>query len=37
MRAGADPQLRDNLGLNAIDWAQRRGLSEAQDHSHQQS
>ena len=29
MRAGADPQLRDNLGLNAIDWAQRRGLPEA--------
>lgn len=27
--AGADPQLRDNLGLNAIEWAQRRGLSEA--------
>ncbi len=29
MNAGADPQLRDNLGLNAIDWAQRRGLNEA--------
>lgn len=29
MKAGADPQLRDNLGLNAIDWAQRRGLNEA--------
>jgi Ankyrin repeats (many copies) len=29
MNAGADPQLRDNLGLNAIDWAQRRGLTEA--------
>lgn len=29
MRAGADPQLRDNLGLNAIEWAQRRGLTEA--------
>ncbi|HSE19953.1 MAG TPA: ankyrin repeat domain-containing protein [Pyrinomonadaceae bacterium] len=29
MKAGADPQLRDNLGLNAIEWAQRRGLSEA--------
>lgn len=27
--AGADPQLRDNLGLNAIDWAQRRGATEA--------
>lgn len=26
--AGADPQLRDNLGLNAIDWAQRRGANE---------
>lgn len=29
MHAGADPQLRDNLGLNALDWAQRRGLTEA--------
>jgi hypothetical protein len=29
VRAGADPQLRDNLGLNAIEWAQRRGLTEA--------
>ena len=29
MREGADPQLRDNLGLNAIEWAQRRGLTEA--------
>jgi ankyrin repeat protein len=29
MRAGADPQLRDNLGLNAIEWAQRRGSTEA--------
>ena len=29
MKAGADPQLRDNLGLNAIEWAQRRGLNEA--------
>jgi len=28
MKAGADPQLRDNLGLNAIEWAQRRGLTE---------
>ena len=27
--AGADPQLRDNLGLNAIDWAQRRGANDA--------
>ena len=26
--AGADPQLRDNLGLNAVDWAQRRGATE---------
>jgi len=29
--AGADPQLRDNLGLNAFDWAQRRGATEAID------
>ena len=29
MRAGADPHLRDNLGLDAIEWAQRRGLTEA--------
>ena len=29
MRAGANPHLRDNLGLNAIEWAQRRGLTEA--------
>lgn len=29
VEAGADPKQRDNLGLNAIDWAQRRGLSEA--------
>lgn len=29
IRAGADPQLRDNLGLNALDWAQRRGATEA--------
>lgn len=29
MNAGANPQLRDNLGLNAIEWAQRRGLNEA--------
>jgi hypothetical protein len=29
MRAGANPHLRDNLGLNAIDWAQRRGLTDA--------
>lgn len=29
MKAGADPHLCDNLGLNAIEWAQRRGLTEA--------
>ena len=29
MKAGADPQQRDNLGLNALEWAQRRGLTEA--------
>ena len=29
VKAGADPQQRDNLGLNAIDWAQRRGSTEA--------
>jgi hypothetical protein len=29
MRAGADPRLRDNLGLDAIEWAKRRGLNEA--------
>ncbi|HYK22759.1 MAG TPA: ankyrin repeat domain-containing protein [Pyrinomonadaceae bacterium] len=29
VNAGADPHLRDNLGLNAIEWAKRRGLSEA--------
>lgn len=28
-QAGADPQLRDNLGLNAIEWAKRRGSREA--------
>lgn len=31
LEAGADPQLRDNLGLNAVDWAQRRGATEAID------
>lgn len=31
IEAGADPQQRDNLGLNAIEWAQRRGLTEAHD------
>jgi TonB family protein len=29
LNAGADPNLRDNLGLNALDWAQRRGATEA--------
>ena len=29
LKAGADPHLRDNLGLNALDWAQRRGATEA--------
>jgi TonB family protein len=29
LKAGADPLIRDNTGLNAIDWAQRRGLTEA--------
>ena len=29
MKAGADPQVRDNLGLNAIEWAQRRGSTDA--------
>jgi hypothetical protein len=29
VNAGADPKMRDNLGLNAIEWAQRRGLHEA--------
>lgn len=29
--AGADPLLRDNLGLNAVDWAQRRGATEVID------
>ncbi|HEU4711796.1 MAG TPA: ankyrin repeat domain-containing protein [Pyrinomonadaceae bacterium] len=27
--AGANPRLRDNLGLDAIEWAQRRGFTEA--------
>lgn len=27
--AGANPCLRDNLGLDAIEWAQRRGFTEA--------
>lgn len=29
MKAGANPRLRDNLGLDAVEWAQRRGLTEA--------
>jgi len=29
INAGADPQVRDNLGLNAIEWAKRRGSGEA--------
>ena len=28
LEAGADPQLRDSLGLNAVDWAERRGFLE---------
>ena len=28
LAAGADPQLRDNVGLNAIDWAERKGFTE---------
>ena len=31
VQAGADPHQRDNLGLNAIDWAKRRGITEALD------
>ena len=31
VQAGANPEQRDNLGLNAIEWAQRRGLTEALD------
>ena len=31
VEAGADPEQRDNLGLNAIDWAKRRGLTESLD------
>ena len=27
--AGANPRLRDNLGLDAVEWAQRRGFTEA--------
>ena len=29
VNAGADPKRRDNLGLDALEWAQRRGLNEA--------
>lgn len=29
LNAGADPHLRDNLGLNALDWAQRKGATDA--------
>ncbi len=29
INAGANPRLRDNLGLDAIEWAQRRGLGDA--------
>jgi hypothetical protein len=29
LNAGADQRLRDKSGLNAIEWAQRRGLNEA--------
>jgi hypothetical protein len=29
VKAGANPRLRDNLGLDAIEWAQRRGLPVA--------
>jgi hypothetical protein len=29
INAGANPRLRDNLGLDAIEWAKRRGLTEA--------
>ena len=31
VQAGANPEQRDNLGLNAIEWAKRRGLTEALD------
>jgi len=29
VKAGGDPHVRDNLGLDAIEWAKRRGLTEA--------
>lgn len=28
LEAGADPQQRDSLGLNAVDWAKRKGFAE---------
>ena len=31
VKAGANPRLRDNLGLDAVEWAQRRGLSDIVD------
>jgi len=31
VKAGANPRLRDNLGLDAVEWAQRRGLSDVVD------
>src|SRR4051812_35414761 len=31
VQAGANPRLRDNLGLDAIEWAQRRGLTNVVD------
>ena len=31
VKAGADPRLRDNLGLDAVEWAQRRGLNDIVD------
>jgi outer membrane biosynthesis protein TonB len=29
INAGANPRLRDNLGLDAVEWAKRRGLTDA--------
>jgi hypothetical protein len=29
VKSGANPHLRDNLGLDAVEWAQRRGLTDA--------
>ena len=31
VKEGANPRLRDNLGLDAVEWAQRRGLSDVVD------